>query len=86
MGYLNQYVQRYKTCTVQIDTTEGFVLELTFDEMSIRSCSTCSCGHVKGKDGSTSYAPTVGIYCNGNYPNLVSSTGTHMRIEHYVYR
>lgn len=87
MGYLFKYVEPYTTCTLQIDTTHAFVLELTFNEMSITSCSTCSCGHVQVRDGSSSDAPLLGIFCNTNYNERspVSTTGNHMRIEYYAY-
>ena len=71
------------TCSWQIETTKGYILQLTFDKMSISSCSACSCGYVKVRDGSTSSAPLLGSYCNGNYPSLVSSKGNQMFIDYY---
>ena len=73
------------TCTFQIDTTTGYILELSFDDMSISSCSSCSCGYVKVRDGSSSSAKLLGIYCNGNYQGTVSSEGNHMFVEYYGY-
>ena len=70
-------------CLWQIETTKGYILQLTFDKMSIPSCSGCSCGYVKVWDGSTSSAPLLGSYCNGNYPSLVSSKGNQMFIDYY---
>ena len=71
------------TCSWQIETTKGYILQLTFDKMSIPSCSGCSCGYVKVRDGSTSSAPLLGTYCNGNYPSLVSSKGNQMFINYH---
>ena len=71
------------TCSWQIETTKGYILQLTFDKMSIPSCSGCSCGYVKVRDGSTSSALLLGTYCNGNYPSLVSSKGNQMFINYH---
>ena len=71
-------------CTWKISTTEGYTLELKFDEIHISSCSGCSCGHVTVKDGSRSSARSLGTFCNGNIPSVVSSTENHLYILFYA--
>ncbi|XP_078371388.1 dorsal-ventral patterning protein tolloid-like [Oculina patagonica] len=73
------------SCTFQIDTATGYILELSFDDMSIPSCSSCSCGYVKVWDGSSSTAEFLGTYCNDNYRNTIPSTGNHMFVKYYNY-
>lgn len=72
------------TCRWHIATTEGYTLELKFDDMSISGCHECSCGYVKVRDGSGSSAPSIGSFCSGNLPSVVSSTGNHMFIRFYA--
>ncbi|KAL9972975.1 hypothetical protein ACROYT_G019376 [Oculina patagonica] len=77
------------TCTWQIATTEGYTLELKFDEMSISgkySCYECSCGYVRVMDGYGSSARSLGTFCDENIPSVVSSTGNHMFIKYYAQR
>lgn len=74
----------YTTCTWQIQTTKGYTVELTFDDMAIFSCSDCSCGYVTVRDGSGSSADHIGTFCNGNYPSVVSSAGNYMFIKFYA--
>jgi len=74
----------YTTCTWQIETTKGYIVQLTFDDMAIRSCSDCSCGYVRVRDGSGLSAQSFGTFCNNNYPTVVASTGNHMFIEFYA--
>ena len=71
------------TCTFKISTTKGYILELNFKKMSISSCSSCSCGHVKLRDGSSSTSRLLGTYCNGNYHD-VTTEGNNMFVEYYA--
>ena len=71
------------SCSWQIQTSSGYILELTFEKMSITGCSGCSCGYVKVFDGITSSDPLIGTFCDKNSPSLVSSKGTDMFIEYY---
>ncbi|XP_078371393.1 tolloid-like protein 2 [Oculina patagonica] len=71
------------SCTFQIDTTEGYILELSFEHMSISSCSSCSCGYINVRDGSSSTAQLLGTFCNENYHGTISSTGNHMYVQYY---
>ena len=71
------------TCSWEISTANGYILQLTFDKMSISSCSGCYCGYVEVRDGSTSGDPILGRYCNGNRPSLVSSKGSAMFVKYY---
>ncbi|KAL9972974.1 hypothetical protein ACROYT_G019375 [Oculina patagonica] len=72
------------TCTWQIATTEGYTLELTFDDMSISCCSDYLCGYVRVRDGGST-ARSLGTFCDGNIPSVVSSTGNQMFIRFYGY-
>ena len=73
------------TCTWKIDTTDGYILQLTFDKMSITSnCyDTCCNGYVEVRDGGTSSDPLLGTLCSGNYLGKVSSKGNHMFVKYY---
>ena len=51
--------------------------------MSISSCSGCSCGYVKVRDGATSSSRLLGTFCNSNYRDVVT-TGNHMVVEYYA--
>ncbi|XP_078369242.1 tolloid-like protein 2 isoform X1 [Oculina patagonica] len=82
-------VPPHTACLWQIATTEGYTLELTFDDMNIYSkysCSDCSCGYVRVRDGSGSSAQSLGTFCDGNIPSVVSSTGNHIFIEFHSQR
>lgn len=74
------------TCTFKIDTTNGFILELSFEKMSISSCSSCSCGYVKVRDGMSSTSPLLGTFCSENHHDVVTSKGNHMFLEYYASR
>lgn len=74
------------TCTFKIDTTKGYILELSFEKMSISSCSKCSCGYVKVRDGSSLTAQLLGTYCSENYHDEVTTKGNHMFVEYYASR
>ena len=71
------------TCSWKISTANGYILQLTFDKMSISSCSGCSCGYLEVRDGSTSGDPILGRYCNENRPSLVLSKGSEMFVKYY---
>ena len=73
-----------RTCTFKIGTTNDFILELTFEKMSISSCSSCSCGYVKVRDGTSSTAPLLGTFCNKNRHDVVTTKGNHMFVEYYA--
>ena len=62
---------------------QGYILELSFDEMSISSCSGCSCGYVKVRDGSSSSDPLLGNFCDYSSAETVTSTGNHLFVEFY---
>ena len=68
-------------CSWQISTTNGYILQLTFDNMSMPSCSGCSCSYVEVRDGNTSDDPHIGTYCDGRRSSLVSSTGNQMFVD-----
>ena len=71
------------TCSWKISTANGYILQLTFDKMSISSCSGCSCGYVEVRDGRTSSGPLTGTYCDRNRPSSVSSKGRQMFVKYY---
>ena len=52
--------------------------------MTISSCSGCSCGYVKVRDGTSSSAGLLGTYCSSNYRDVVTSNGNHMFVEYYA--
>jgi len=74
----------YTTCTWKIETTKGYTVQLTFDDITTGSCSDCSCGYVQVRDGSGLSAQPLGTFCNNNYPVVVASTGNHMFIKFYA--
>ena len=51
--------------------------------MTISSCSSCSCGYVKVRDGTSSSSRLLGTFCNSNYHD-VTSNGNHMFVEYYA--
>ena len=51
--------------------------------MSISSCSSCSCGYVKVRDGTSSSSRLLGTFCSLNYDD-VTSNGNHMFVEYYA--
>ena len=52
--------------------------------MTISSCPSCSCGHVKVRDGTSSSSPLLGTFCSSNYHDVVTSNGNHMFVEYYA--
>ena len=53
--------------------------------MTISSCSSCSCGYVKVRDGTSSSSRLLGTFCNSNYHgDGVTSNGNHMFVEYYA--
>ena len=74
------------SCSWEIETSNGYILELTFDKMSISSCSGCSCGYVRIFDGISSNSPLIGTFCGGNSPSLISSKGSDMFVKYYGLR
>jgi len=73
------------TCTWKIDTTEGYILQLTFDKMSITSnCyDGCCNGYVQVRDGGTSNDPLLGTFCGARIYRNVSSRGNQMFVKYY---
>ena len=71
-------------CTFKIDTTKDYILELSFEKMSISSCRDCNCGHVKVRDGSSSTSRLLGAYCERNPRDVVTTTGNQMFVEYYA--
>ena len=76
----------FSTCTFKIDTANGYILELRFTELRTSSCSSCSCGYVKVRDGTSLSSRLLGTYCNSNYQDVVTSTGNHMFVEYHAQR
>ena len=52
--------------------------------MTISSCSSCSCGYVKVRDGSLSSSRLLGTFCDSNYHGVVTSNGNHMFVEYHA--
>ena len=52
--------------------------------MEIYSCSSCSCGHVIVRDGTSSSSQRLGTYCKSNYRDVVTSNGNHMFVEYHA--
>lgn len=76
-GYWNTRAP-YSSCTFKISTKKGYNLELSLDNMSMNSCSSCSCGYLKVRDGSSSSDPLLGVYCGSLSYGTVTSTGNHL--------
>jgi len=79
------YYYYTSSCTWKIDTTEGYILQLTFDKMSItNNCAdSCCSGYVEVRDGGTSNDPLLGTFCSGNYHKKESSKGNQMFVKYY---
>lgn len=73
------------TCSWEIRTTKGYILQLTIDSMTISSCGEpcCAYEYVQVRDGTELSDPLLGTYCSGNYPSLVSSKGNQMFVKYY---
>ncbi|PFX28545.1 Tolloid-like protein 2 [Stylophora pistillata] len=71
----------YSSCTFKISTETGYNLELTLDAMNVYSCSSCSCGYLKVRDGSSSSDPLLGEYCGTVNYGTVTSTGNHLYVD-----
>ncbi|XP_022795753.1 bone morphogenetic protein 1-like [Stylophora pistillata] len=73
----------YSSCTFKISTKKGYNLELSLDNMSMNSCSSCSCGYLKVRDGSSSSDPLLNEYCGTLSYGTVTSTGNHLFVVFY---
>lgn len=46
-------------------------------------CSSCSCGYLKVRDGSSANDPLLGEYCGSVSYGTVTSTGNHLFVVFY---
>lgn len=73
------------TCSWEISTTKGYILQLTIENMTISSCnaSCCAYRYIQARDGIELSDPLLGTYCDGSHPGLVSTKGNQMFIKYY---
>ena len=71
------------TCRWIIAVPEGHRVKLTFQTFMLENCRSCSCDHVKIRDGSDESSTELAEYCGGRTPGLtpILSSGRFMWIE-----
>ena len=74
------------TCRWIISVPEGHRVKLTFKTFLLETCvisSSCSCDHVKVRDGKDSSSTELGTFCGGRTPGPtpILSSGRFMWIE-----
>ena len=73
------------TCSWQISTREGYILQLVFRNLTISKCDETCCPYryIQARDGNGLRDSLLGTYCGGNYPSEVSTTGNQIYVKYY---